>query len=219
MRTLLRCLLIGLLIVSLVEAPVLASPSRALGVVLQAERARMGSSEAVSGATVFDGDTLTTESAGTLQVRVGAAQLYLLASSAASLNQTPGGVSAGLDRGTVIFFSSTSAEALELRASEARIRARGPQPTVAQVTLVGPYELLVTSQRGQLEVAIGDEVRTVPEATSYRVLIEPEKENQKRRGGPPIVAARSKFLLVALILIAAGTGVGIWRALISPDAP
>lgn len=218
MRTLLRGCLIGVLIASLAEAPVFASPSPALGVIVQAERARVGSGDAVGGATVFDGDTLVTSSAGTLHVRLGAAQLYLLADSSATIRERTAGVIAVLARGTAVF-SSASAEAIELRASEARIRPRTAQPTYGQVTVVGPCELLVTSQRGQLEVAIGDEVHTVPEATSYRVLIEPEKPSSQGPGRPPAVAARSRFLLVALIAIGVGTGIGIWRALVSPDQP
>ncbi len=212
---LLRCL-IAILIVSLVEAPLYASPSAALGVVLQAEHAQVGGGDAVDGATIFDGDTLTTAPTGAMRVRVGPAQLYLRGDSAAALQRMPGAVSAALQRGTVVF-SSAAAGAVEVRASEARIRPRTSQPTLAQVTLVGPNEFLLTCQRGLLEVLVGDEVHTVPEATSYRVVIEPEQPNPQ--GGPPQRAARSRFFWILLIGIGVGTGIGIWRALVSPDSP
>lgn len=216
MRTLLRISLIAVLIVSLVEIPVLGAPSRSLGVVVQAERARISSADAASGVTLFDGDTLATDATGTLRVRLGETQFSLLASSAAALRQTAGGVSARLQSGTAVF-ASAKPEAFELLASEARIHARTTQSTLAQVTMVGPYELMLTCQRGELEVRIGEEIHQVPEATSYRVMIEPAPA--PAQGGRPLPTARSKWLPLALILIGVGTGIGIWRALISPSAP
>jgi len=216
MRLLLRTLVVALLISSLVEAPVFASPepSRALGVILQAERARLSSGDAVNGATVFDGDTLATYPAGALRARVGETQLHLLADSRARMRQAAGGATAVLERGTVIL-SSAAAGAVNLQASAARIHPRTAQ-ILAQVTLVNPQELLVTSNRGSLEVTVGDEIHTVAENTSYRVLIEPEVPNPQ---GGPVKAARSRFIVIALILIAIGTGIGIWRATVSDDKP
>jgi hypothetical protein len=216
-RRQLKALLVVLLAVSLVEAPVFAGPSRALGVVLQADHARVSSGDAASGATVFDGDTLSTEAAGALRVRLGEAQFHLLGNSLATVRQSSRGTSAALQHGTAIFSVSTP-EAFELRASDARIRARFAKPTYAQVTLVGPYELLITCQLGELEVRIDDEVHTVPGATSYRVSIEPPAPPQGT-GGRPVVTGRSRWKLLALILIGVGTGIGLWRATISPDKP
>lgn len=216
MRGYLKSVLIAVLTVSLAVAPVFASPSRSLGVLTQANRAHVGSGDAVSGAAVFDGDRLSTESAGSLRARLGEAQLYLLAQSALAVHQTAGGVATTLHRGTAVF-SSASGDGFELRASEARIRPRSAQPAYAQVTLAGPYELLLTCQRGQLEVQIGEEVHMVPEATSYRVFIEPAAQGPQGSGGPPVASARSRFVLIALILIAAGTAVGVYLATLSPS--
>jgi hypothetical protein len=213
-RTLLRCCVVAALIVTLVEAPVFAAPDRALGVVTRAERAQLGTADAANGATVFDGDTLSTDKGGALNVRLGAAQLYLLPDSGVAMRRTPVGASAVLQRGTVVL-ASGAGEAVELHASEARIRPKTNQPTLAQVTLSGPYELVVTSNRGQLDVTIGEETHLVSENTSYRVEIEPAVPNPQ--GGPPIRAARSRFFILALLMIGATTGVILWRALISPD--
>lgn len=218
MRTLFKSLLIAVLIASLVEAPVFAAPSRALGMVLQADRARISSGDAASGATIFDGDTLSTNSRGGLRARLGETQLYLTGNSLATVREAPGGVSATLERGTAVF-SSSSPEAFELRASEARVRARSAKPTYAQVTLVGPYELVLTSQRGELEVKIGDEVHAVPEATSYRVYIESAAPSPPGGGGFPVATARSYWVLLALLMIAGGTTYLIWSAVQSPSKP
>ncbi len=217
MRLLLRTCLIALLSLALIEVPVQASPNptSALGVVVQADHARLSSGDASSGATVFDGDTLSTDAGGRLAVRLGGSQLYLLGDSGAKMKQSNAGVVAVLQRGTVVL-NSPSAGAADLKASAAHIRAQAG-PTLAQVTLVSPTELLVTSNRGTLEVTIGEETHVVSEMTSYRVLIEPEVPNPQ--GGRPIKAARSRFVVIALTLITIGTAIGVWRATISPDRP
>ncbi len=214
MRTLLRICLISVLTVSLIDTPVFGGPSRALGLVTQADHAHLGSSDAETGATVFDGDRLSTDPAGTMQVRLTSAQLYLLQDSGTKMHRMQSGASVVLERGTLVL-ASVAGPAVELRASEARIRPKAAQQTLAQVTLVGPNELLVTSNRGDLEVTIGEENHIVPENTSYRVEIEPSVPNPQ--GGPPIRAARSRFTLIALILIAVATSIIIWRVLVSPD--
>lgn len=217
MRTVLKSLLIAVVSISLLEAPVLAAPSRPLGVILQADRARVSSGDAANGATVYDGDTLSTDNSGGLRVRVGESQFYLLGNSAATVHQAANGASAVLGRGTAVFNSAAVGD-FELVASEAHIRAT-QKATVGQVTLVGPYELLLTCQRGQLQVIIGDEIHTVAENASYRVFIDPAPQGPQGSGRPPLATAKSRWLLVALLLIAAGTAVGIWRATISPSGP
>src|SRR2546427_581934 len=212
-QALLRSCLVAILVVTLVEAPVYGSPSAALGVVLQAQNASVGSGVA---ATIFNGDTLATDSRGWLRVRLGANQFSLLQLSSAVMRQAPGIPIAVLERGTMVF-SSSAAEPFELQASAAHIRPRTGQPVIAQVTIAGPNTLLITSNRGALEVSIGNEVHVVPAMTSYRVEIEPE--DQGSGGAAPHKTARSKFVLLLLAMVAAGTGVAVWRATTSPSGP
>jgi len=214
-QKLMRSCLIGLLVSTLVGAPVQAASSQPLGVVLQADRAHVGAGEAQSGASVFAGDILSTDQTGTLRARLGAAQVALLPNTTTAMGLTAAGTSAVLERGTLIF-SSAAVNAIEVRASEARIRPKTSQ-ALAQVTLVGPLEFLVTSQKGELEVIIGSEVHTVAEATSYRVLVDASAAEVS--SPRPAAAGRSRFLLIALIMIGAGTAYGIWRAVSSPDRP
>ena len=60
MRDILRTSLIGLLAACLIQIPAWGSPSRLLGTVVQAQHARLGFGDALSGATVFAGDTAET---------------------------------------------------------------------------------------------------------------------------------------------------------------
>src|SRR2546425_866871 len=104
-QALLRSCLVAILVVTLVEAPVYGSPSAALGVVLQAQNASVGSGVA---ATIFNGDTLATDSRGWLRVRLGANQFSLLQLSSAVMRQAPGIPIAVLERGTMVFSSSAA---------------------------------------------------------------------------------------------------------------
>jgi hypothetical protein len=186
--------------------------------VVQADRAQISSGDAASGATIFDGDTLSTNSRGGLRARLGETQLYLTGDSVATVHQASGGVSAKLKRGTAIF-SSSSPEAFELVASEAHIRARSAKPTYAQVTLEGPHQLVLTSQRGELEVTISGEVREVPEGKSYRVYIDSADPSPRGGGAFPIATARTHWVLLAALLIAGTTSYLIWSAVHSPSKP
>jgi hypothetical protein len=97
------------------------------------------------------------------------------------------------------------------------------------VTFVSDKELLVTARRGGLAISVEDETQTIAEGTSYRVLLDPT-DSQAPPGagtgqgpgtgsGGPLKAGRSRFLLLATALIAAGTGVAIYFAFESNARP
>ncbi len=224
MRTLVRQSLAYVVSVALLAAPLWGVPATPLGVVTVAERAQIGSVPAATGATVFDGDTLSTDSVGILRVRAGAAQFQLFPSSTAAVTQTSTGVRATLCQGTVAF-SAANAGAIEIQASEARIRPQGNVQTQGQVTLANPKELLVTAKGGALEITIGDETQIVPEATSYRVLIdsldppEPCRAGTKLPRKPTKNAGRNRFYVVPLIVVGMATAVAVHEAWESPEKP
>ena len=215
-----------LLCAALVSAPLYAEAETApaLGQVLQAEHARLGLGAVVSGATLFDGDKLETGNRGSLRARLNSSQLFLLAQSAAVVRRSGAGASVALDHGTAIF-SSASPATFELIASGAQIRARAEQPTLGQVTLLGPSEFIVTCEKGELEVVVGDEARTVATSSSYRAVIgdagqpqdttaqEPQGAGAGTRHDTKAGGQRKVLLLWILVGAAvAGTTFGIWRA-------
>jgi hypothetical protein len=228
MRSALRQLLAGLLCLVLLSTPLWGASVPALGVVLLADQALLRSVGAAAGATIFDGDRLATDTKGLLRVRAGAAQLQLLSASAATLNQTATGVSATLTMGTLAA-AAPNAGALEMHVSEALIRLHGDGVMQAQVTLVNPKELLVSAQRGALEITVGDQTEIIPEATSFRVFIDPplapsanadaKPRSQGPRSGGARSAGRSRFILLALAVTAVVTILGVDEALESPAHP
>jgi len=200
-----------------------------LGTVIAADRAHVGEAGATVGTTVYSGDRVSTELQGNMQLRAGAARLLLLSSSAAIVDDNSGAPSAKLLLGTATF-STGNAHAFTLYASKATIRPQTDGPTIGTVVYISEKELVVTARRGGLTVTVEDEVQSITEGTSYRVLMDPadpqgpegagsSKHDHDKGGGGPLAAGRSRFLLLATGMIVAGTAVAIYKALESPDRP
>lgn len=215
MRKYERTFLVAILIAALLDLPALGASAKPLGLVIQAEHAQLADAAAASGSTVYAGDSLGTDIGGSLRMRIGAAQLYLLSTSAATLAEASTGVTATLVRGTA-GFSSPSGAGIELRTELATIRAKAAQPTHARVTVVSPNELLISSYRGPLAVETDGETYTVAEGSTYRLVADPQDANVKgaRR-------SHKKFLFVAA-MVGAGAWVAAWgihEAVESPIKP
>ena len=210
---------------SLLATPVWAAPSSSLGVVVYADRAHVGAAQASVGATVFSGDRLSTEQTGSVQVRAGAARLLLASGSMATLSQDSATPAATLTLGTATF-STANSDAFTLHVGSAVIRAHTNQPTVGRVTVLTPKELIVRSTRGSLTIAVEDDVREIPEGSAYRVVLDPNAQPQgpqgagtKGYGGPPIKAARSKFIWYAIGITAVIAYFALDEVFESPDRP
>jgi hypothetical protein len=220
-RTLVRTAMVIILSASLAGMPAIAGPagpvSAPLGVVLQADRAQVGADITSGGATIYDGDRLGTGGEGNLRARLSKSQMYLRPNSSAKVHGFPNGFSADLIGGTVVL-SSAEGETFQLLADGATIRPANAQPTVAEITRVSDKELLLTSSRGSVEVSLGDEVKTIEAGSSYRMEVESDDPGPQGQGGP-VHSGRRRRLAFYLIIggVAAGTGIGIWRALVSPD--
>lgn len=218
-----------LLSIGLLASPIWGNPGLGSGTVVSAQRAHVGTAAASVGATLFAGDKLDTEQVGSLQIRAGAARLVLTASSRLVWGAEDGSPSATLMGGTAAF-STAGAKAFVLHAGSAAFRPRGDEPTVANVTLLNPKELVVRCSRGAVLIAVEDDVRVIPEGTAYRVVLDPEAAG--RLGGAPVPAAqgswgqnpprpagKSRFIWYAIGFTALVTGFAVSEALESPDRP
>ena len=218
MQTLLKYGAVIVISIALGSLPVSATPATApLGVIVTAQGPN-GLDLTSTGSTVYEGDRLETSDSGTLRARLGGAQLILSKGTAAQVHGLGSGFSASLLRGTVVAYSAQG-ESFRVLANGAVIRPVNSQPAVAQITWLSPNQLLLTSRRGTLEIAMGDEVKTIEEGASYRIETEAEAEPQGPGSGQPSHTARNRFLVIAVLGAAAGVGIGAWRASISPDAP
>jgi hypothetical protein len=221
-RTLFTAILVAILSLVLIEVPVMAapgsSPSVPLGVVMAAENANVGAGVSTSGATIYDGDRLQTPANSSLRVRLGSGQLLLRQNTIADVHALPNGFSANLNDGTVVV-SSPEGQTFQVIADGVTVRPANAQATAGQISMISAKELILTGTRGTLEVTMGDEVKTVEAGSSYRLEVESEDSGPGPAPQAPHATARNHFLWIAIPVIAAATGIIIWRALVSPSAP
>jgi len=211
---------------SILMTPLYAALSVLFGTVVYVNRVHVGTVSTSVGATVFGGDRLSTESAGTIQVRAGAARLLLASETNAMLTQDDASPAATLTRGTATF-STANAKAFAVNVSSAVIRPATDQPTIGKVTVLNPKELVVKSVRGPLTIAVEDDVREIPEGVAYRVVLDPNAPppqgprgaGGKGTGGPPIKAAKSKFIWYVIIASGVITYFALDEAFESDDRP
>jgi hypothetical protein len=216
----------ALLSCTLLTAPVWAASSSSLGTVVYADRAHVGAGQASVGATIFGGDRLSTEQSGSVQVRAGAARLLLSSASSATFSQDDASPSATLTFGSATF-STANSNAFALHVASAVIRPSTNQPTIGQVTVLNPKELIVKSTRGSLSISVEDDVREIPEGAAYRIVLDPNAADpqgprgagSKNQGGAPIKAAKSRFIWYAVAVTSAVTAVTFIEVFLSPTRP
>jgi hypothetical protein len=209
---------------TLVSASTFGASTVGVGTVVSADRAHVGNAAASVGTTVFNGDSLDTETLGNLQVRAGAARLLLSASSRVTWGSEENTPAATLKVGTATF-STANSRAFALRVATAVIRPKGEEPTVGSVTVLNPKELTIHCSRGALALTVIDDTLLVPEGTSYHVVLDPDanlmsddakawpSNQQPRRSG------RNRFIFFLIFAAAAATAVGLGFVLESPDRP
>jgi len=221
-----KSLLALLVAFSLLTTPVWAAPAPSLGTVVYANRAFLGAGNASVGATVFSGDRLSTDQSGSVQVRAGAARFLLSGASMATLSQEDATPAATLAFGSASF-STANSKTFALHVASAVIRPNSDRPTIGQVTVLSPKELIVKSTRGSLSIAVEDDVREIPEGAAYRVVLDPNAADPqgprgagtKGYGGPPHKPARDKFIWYAVAVAGVATVWAVHEALESPDRP
>lgn len=175
MRSIACITIAALLAVGPCTVPSNASSEKPLGVIAQAQHAHLDNATAAMGASVYAGDTFETETGGTLRLRFGSGQAYLLASSAVTVEKSSAGAVIGLTRGTV-GFSSPSSGQVALDTPAGMVRGAEGKAAYGQVTLTNPGEEIVSAFRGDLILDNEGELHTIPEGKSYRVVIQPDQE-------------------------------------------
>jgi hypothetical protein len=173
LRLIARTCLVVVLVIGLLDIPGFAANEKPLGMVLQAQEASVDNAKLAVGTTVYPGDTVETETGGTLRLKLGTNQLYLLASSSATLAQNSAVVHAVVDHGTV-GFASNGADKIELEIPEGVLRAADGVPSYGQVTVTSPLEVVISAYRGTLVLDNEGELHTIPAGKSYRVTMDLE---------------------------------------------
>ncbi|MDQ1404946.1 MAG: hypothetical protein QOG55_575 [Acidobacteriaceae bacterium] len=229
----LRPVVAAVLALAMGFTPTWSASGPAFGTVVAAEGANVGGGSLSAGSTVFGGDKLFTTGTGSVQLRAGAARLLLTGDTIAVLAKDQISPAANLTRGTAVFSTATS-KAFVMHVGSMAIRPETDQPTVVQVSVLGPRQLMVRSTRGSASVAVDDDVRVIPEGMAYRIVLnpsdaelaaadaadqDPQGVGSGRRGGRPRRAGRNRFVWFAIGVTAVITVLALSEALESPDRP
>jgi hypothetical protein len=186
-------------------------PPASIGVVLQASNASLDGSPAANSAAIFDGNTLSTNNAGTLRARFGSSQIYLFSNSEITVHHAANGFVADLAGGSVLL-SSSADETYSVLSDGAIVQPKAGSQSVAQITWVSPTELMLTSRRGDLRLTMGEGTQTMAEGSSYRMTIAPASR-------PASSSVTNNFCLIGLLFTAGATATAVAIALESPSSP
>jgi hypothetical protein len=184
--------------------PALGANETPLGLVIQAQGAHLEGDAATPGANVYPGDGLSTETGGTLRLKLGGGQIYLLSQSEIRLAQVDGIIQASVNQG-VVGFSVVAGEPLELLTPEGILKAADGKPAYGQVSLTSPTTMVVSSFSGELELDFEGDVHTISSGSSYSVSLEPGPPSQGPSGSGTVSPVNHH--IVIKIIAAAVLGV------------
>lgn len=146
-----RNCLVAVVSAGLIASPAMAAAARPVGMVVIADKARLGSANATAGANVFPGDYIDTAANGTLRLQVGAGQMYLLSNSAAEFVQEDERVIAHLQHGTM-GFSTPAPATVAVQTPLGLVRGGDEKRVFAQVTVLAPNKIQVSAYEGSVVV-------------------------------------------------------------------
>lgn len=210
--------------VALLGVAVVIAADVPTGVVSNAVRAHVDGADAALGANVYAGDSLNTYPGGTLRMRVGAGQLFMLESSEASVTQDHGLVDMLMKSGTA-GLSGTIDDPLEIDTPVGTLRPANGKHAFGQVTITSSNQIIVTSYEGTLSLTHEGEERMVEAGKSYRVTLAAQPASPAaypQRGQGAGTRNNHRKLIFELILVGgtAAIGYGVWHTLaVSPSSP
>ncbi len=190
-----------------------------LGVLALAYGARLNTSEAFAGLSIFPGEEMDTEADGKAMVRVGASAATLSGDSSITLEPIGEGAHVDLLAGAV-FITSAQKNPLEVHTEDAMLRPHGDQITEARIMMYAPKVLQITTRLGSLDFSYHGDFRVLPEGQTYRIYLdsdaEPEAQGPAGAGtgsttGPAQSPGISRGTKVAFYILAGvGTGLSAW---------
>ncbi|MGB6978790.1 MAG: hypothetical protein WBD66_06255 [Candidatus Acidiferrales bacterium] len=204
MRPLFRSCLITMVSAALMGLPAMGASEKPLGMVIQAQSALLETAQAQMGATVYAGDAMSTDSGGSLRLKVGNGQVYLLSSSAMRLAEIDGAVQATVKSGTVGFSSGPNSPVV-LETPEGIVKSADGRPAYGQVTLTGPNQMVISAYTGDLLVEYAGQVEEINAGNSYTVTMEPGPAPQNGQGSGTHASVNNH--IVVKIVAAAVVGV------------
>ncbi len=204
-----------IVIASLLNSASLAASEKPLGMVVESQHARLDNADAVAGVDVYAGDTFATDQGGSLRLKLGVSQVYLLASSSAKFIQQDDKVRATVDRGTLGFSTNASGQ-IEIETPLATVRGVNGQLVHGQVSVTGADRMTVSAYQGTLLVFANDQEQIIKTGQSYSVSFAPDAAAGGQAPQGAVESGRKKkrlaFMLITIGGLAAGGGM-LWREL------
>jgi len=203
-----RSILVAVLIGALVSLPAMAASEKPLATVVAAQSAHLANLNAVPGADVFLDDSLVTDAGGSLRLKVGSGQVYLLGSSEATLRQQENKVLAKVYRGT-LGFSTPAPEQLEVETPLGVVRGADGSPVYGQVALTSSEKMVITAYEGTLVVERDGQLQTIRPGQAYSASLVPDASGGNDVGvqGVGNSGVNKTHLLFALLIAGAAAGV------------
>jgi hypothetical protein len=213
--------LISVLSLVLVQAPQALSASgpgaAPIGIVLQATRNTGETDTKYEGTTIFDGETLTTDDASILRIRLDGPQMVMRSSSSvAEVRGIANGFSAKLMAGTVVI-STQEGQLFQVFVDGVTIKPVGEAATTAQIERLSPKQMILTSQKGSLVISMRGEAKTLNPGDSYRLELRSDSDAEPQTA--PVAPGDVRLATAAVIGFPIVIGVVAWRALVSPHKP
>lgn len=195
------------------------------GVVSDAVHAHVDGADATLGANVYAGDALETYPGGSLRLRVGAGQLFLLASSDANITQDHARIDMLMNNGTA-GLSAKIDDPLEIDTPVGTLRPADEKHAFGQVSVVGSRQVIVTSYEGTLSLTHNGEQRLIEAGKSYRVSLAAGPAAAPAaapQGGQGAGSGRNNSHLVVDTVVIGGAALAgflVWHVMTeSPSAP
>ena len=208
-----RSCLIAFVVVGMLNLPVMAASSKPLGMVVSADHASLDNAKAAIGADIYSGDALATDANGSLRLKVGVGQIYLLSSSSATLVPQAGKTQAKVAHGT-LDFSTSSPEQLEIGTPLGVVRGADSQRVFGQVAVVSPTKMQISSYEGTLLVtALNGEQKTIQQGETFEATIAaPEPGGGQNQAGVGGTGINWKHVATVAIIGGAlgGTALALW---------
>lgn len=208
-----RSCVIAFVVVGMLNLPVIAASSKSLGMVVSADRASLDNAKAAIGADIYSGDALATDAGGSLRVKVGSGQMYLLSSSSATLVPQENRTQAKLNHGT-LDFSTSAPEQLEIGTPLGVIRGADSQRVFGQVAVLNPTEMQISAYEGTLLVtALNGDQKTIEQGQTYEAtLAAPEPGGGQPNAGVGHTGINWKHVAFVAAIAGAvgGTALALW---------
>jgi hypothetical protein len=209
----LRRTLVFVLCISLCLYSIPASAgSKPMGILTQATAAHLNAAEAFAGLSIFEGETLSTDTDGRLGVRLGRNQVVLGGDTNLTIQPIDNGEHIDLAAGS-LYFSAVQDSLVEVHVEEAMLRPEGTGATQAEITILSPRVIQVSPKHGALAFSYRQEFQLLPEGETYRIHLDAPGEPQGPQGAGADTekAGKSRSTKVAYFIVGAvAAGLTLW---------